>query len=72
MSQTTVSTDLFQSLEVLTELGINTVRQDLGVLAVNDIFLSVQKPRRNLELSGILNNSDNSLKLIRVEVSSAV
>lgn len=72
MSQATVSTDLLQSLEIITKFGINTVGQDLGVLAVNDIFLSVQEPCWDFELSGVLNDGDNSLKLIRVEVSSAV
>jgi hypothetical protein len=67
VSQATVGPNLFQSLEVITQLRIDTIRQNLRVLAIHDILLSVQEPRRDFELSGILDNSDNALKLVRVQ-----
>lgn len=44
MSQTTVGPDLLQALEVITELGVDTVGEDLRVLAVDNVALSVKEP----------------------------
>ena len=70
MTETTVRTDLLQPLQIVTEFRVNGVRENLAVLAVNDVPLPVQEPRRDLELRGVLDDGDNSLKFIRVEVSS--
>lgn len=43
-----MGTDLLQALKILTELAVNTVGQDLRVLAINDITLSVKEPGRDL------------------------
>lgn len=48
MTETTVSTDLLEALEVVTELGVNTVGEDLGVLAIDDIALPVEEPGGDL------------------------
>ena len=48
MTETTVSTDLLQALEIVTELGSNTVGEDLAVLAIDNIALPVEEPRGNL------------------------
>ena len=48
MTETTVSADLLQSLEIVTELAIDTVGQDLAVLAIDDISLPVEEPAGNL------------------------
>lgn len=71
MSQTTMSTNLLQSLEIVTDLGVHTVRQDLRVLAINNVSLPVQEPHGDLELRRVLNNCDKTLELIRVELSGA-
>ena len=71
MPETTVRTNLLQPFQVVTELRVDGVRQNLAVLAIDDVSLSVQKPGRNLELGWVLHNGDNSLKLVGVEVSSA-
>ena len=68
--ETTVRTDLLQPLKVVTELRVHTVGQNLGVLAVNDIPLPVQEPRRDLELCGVLDDGNETLKLVGVELSS--
>ena len=54
VSETTVGTDLLQSLEILTELGVDTVGNDLAVLAIDDILLSVKEPGGDLVLGRVL------------------
>lgn len=56
VAKTTVSTDLLQALEIVTELRGNTVGENLAVLAINDIALSVEEPGGDLvcELSTLL------------------
>lgn len=44
VSETTVSADLLQALEIITELGVDTVGENLGVLAVDNVALSVKEP----------------------------
>lgn len=61
MTETTVSADLLQALQVITELGVDTVGQDLGVLAVDNIALSVEEPGGYLVLSRVLDDGDDSL-----------
>ena len=72
MPQTTVRTNLLQPLKIITELGVNTVGKNLRVLAVHDVALPVQEPGGDLELSGVLDDSDETLELIGVKLASAV
>lgn len=44
VSETAVGADLLQALEVITELGVDSVSQDLVVLAVDNVALSVEEP----------------------------
>lgn len=67
-----MSADLLEALEIVTELGVNSVGENLRVLAINDIALSVQEPRWNLVLSWVLNNGDNSLELFGGEFTGTV
>lgn len=48
MSETTMSADLLQALKILTELGVDTVGEDLRVLAVDNVTLPVKEPGRDL------------------------
>ena len=41
MTETTVTTDLTEPLQILTELGVHGVRDDLSVGAVLDVTLPV-------------------------------
>lgn len=70
MSQTTMCANLFQPLEIVPQLRVDRVRQDLIVFAIDDIFLSVQEPRGNLELRRVLDDGHDTLEFIRVELSS--
>ncbi len=47
MSQTTVSADLLQALEILTKLAVDAVGKDLRILTVDNITLPVQEPCGN-------------------------
>ena len=71
MPETTVRTNLLQPLKVIAELRVDTVGKDLRVLAVDDVPLPVQEPCRDLELRGVLDDSDNTLELIGVQLASA-
>ena len=70
--QTAVSTDLLHSFNIVTQLGGNALCKDLGVLSSLPVLLSVQEPKRNLELTGILNNSDQLLNLIGTQFTGAL
>lgn len=39
-----MGTDLLQALEIITELGVDSVGQDLVVLAIDNVALSVEEP----------------------------
>ena len=72
VTETTVGADLLEALQVLTELGVDTVGEDLAVLAVDDIALTVKEPRGDLVLSGGLQDADYPLQLLSRELTSAV
>lgn len=61
--------DLLQPLQIVTEFGVDGVRQNLAVLAVDNVALPVQEPCWDLELRGVLDDGDDALELVRVEVS---
>jgi hypothetical protein len=48
VTETTMSADLLEALEVVTELGVDTVGEHLAVFAVDDIALPVQEPAGDL------------------------
>jgi hypothetical protein len=57
-----VGTNLLQTLQIFTQLAFHSVGQHLRVLAVDDVALSVQEPRWNLVLGGVLNNGDDTFE----------
>lgn len=72
MSETSVGADLLEALEVLTELAVDTVGQDLEVLAVDNVALPVEEPGGDLVLGGVLDDGDDTLKLFRGKLTGAV
>lgn len=72
VTETTVGADTLQTLEILTELAVETVGQNLGVLAVVDVALSVQEPGRDLVLGGVLDDGDDALEFFGREFTSAI
>jgi len=67
-----MSTDLLQALKILAKLGVDIVGQDLIVLAVDDIALSVQEPSWNLVLCWVLDDGDDTLELFRGEFTGTL
>jgi hypothetical protein len=72
MTETTVSTDLLQTLQILAQLRIDIVGQNLAVLAIDDIALTIEEPSGDFVLRGVLDDGDNSLKLFGGELTSTV
>jgi hypothetical protein len=70
--KTTVSTDLLHPLNIITELSIEVLSKDLGVLSGLEILLSVQEPKRDLELTGVLDDGNNLFDFISGELSCAL
>lgn len=63
MTQTTVGTDLLQSLQILTQLVIKCIGQDLCVTTILDILLSIEEPVWDLVLTRIGHYCHNALNL---------
>jgi hypothetical protein len=72
VTETTVGADLLQPLEILTELGVDTVGDDLEVLAIGNVTLSVEEPGGDLVLRGVLDDGDNTLEFFGGDFTSAV
>jgi hypothetical protein len=72
VTQTAVGADLLQALEILTDLGVETVGDNLGVLAIGDVALSVKEPRGDLVLGRGLEDGDDALQLFGGELTSTV
>merc|ERR1712212_794580 len=63
MSQPTMGLDLLQPFQILTKFVLQTVSEDLRVLAILYIFRTIQVVVRNLVLSGVLHDGDESFYL---------
>jgi len=67
-----MSTNFLQTLQILTKLRVDTVSENLGVLAIDDIALTIEEPGGDLVLSWILDDRDNSLEFFGVEFTSTL
>lgn len=72
VAETTVGADLLEALKIVTELGVNSVGEDLRVLAVDNVALSVQEPSRDLVLGRVLDDGDDTLELFGGELTGTV
>ena len=70
--QTTVRTNLLHPLNIVTKLSIEVLCKDLGVLSGLVVLLSIEEPKRDLELTRILDDCNNLLNLISGELSCAL
>lgn len=70
--QTTMRTDLLQPLQVVAKLAVHAVGQDLRVLAVHDVALTIEEPGGDLVLSRVLNDGHDSLEFFGSELAGAV
>ena len=53
MSQTSVSSDLLQSFQIFSELGVDTVGDELRPGALADVSLSVKEPLGDVVVGGL-------------------
>lgn len=65
MSETTMSTDLLQSLQVLTENIVQDVGDGLAVSTVLVIFLTIEQVVGDFVLTWVLNNVHQTFQFIR-------
>lgn len=64
VAKTTVGSDLSQSFQIFTQLGIQSVRNNLGVGSGLNITLSVQQVGGNLVGKRVLNDIDELVLLL--------
>ena len=62
VSDTSVGSDLLQSLQVISQFRFQVVSKDVVVFTVDLILLSVQEPGWDLIVGWVLHNGDNSLQ----------
>jgi hypothetical protein len=67
-----VSSDLLESLQVLSELGVNTVRDELRPGALTDISLSIEEPLGNVVVSGLGKNVVDLINVLFLQFSSSI
>lgn len=72
MTKTTMSTDLLQTFQILTKLGVDAVSENLRVFAIDDIALTIEEPGWDLVLSWVLDDGDDSLELFRRELTGPI
>ena len=66
MSKTSVASDLLHSLEIVSELGVQTVGDKLTPVAVSDVSLSVQEPLGDVVIYTKKVRNDQSLRISSV------
>ena len=71
MSQTSVSSDLLESLQVLSELSVNTVGDELRPVAFTDISLSVEEPLGDVVVSGLGKNIVDLINVLFFQLTSS-
>jgi hypothetical protein len=71
MSNTPVSTNLLESLQIFTKFIVECVGKELSVLSVYNILLSVEEPFWNFVLCRILNDGDDSFQFFGSKLSSS-
>mmetsp|Transcript_7643 Transcript_7643/g.21804 ORF Transcript_7643/g.21804 Transcript_7643/m.21804 type:complete len:144 (-) Transcript_7643:21-452(-) len=71
VTKTAVSTNLFHTFDIITELGVEVLCENLRVFSALEILLPVEEPKRNFELTGILDNCYKFFNLVSRQLSSA-
>ena len=70
MSQTSVRSNLLESLQIISQLLVDGIGKCVGVFAVYHVFLPVQEPVGDFELSGVLHDRDDTFEFIGIEFAS--
>lgn len=72
VSDTSVGSHLLESLNVVSQLGLQLVSKNVVVLTVSVVLLSVQEPGGDLVVGGVLHDGDNSLQLFLSQLTSSL
>lgn len=64
MTQSTMRPDLLQPLQILAQFAVHAVGQHLRVLAVHNVALPVQEPRRDLVLRRVLDDGHDAFEFL--------
>ena len=72
VTKTAVGTDLLHPLNVIAELGIEVLREHLGILPRFEILLPVEEPKWDLELAGVLDDRDEFFDFIGRQFTGAL
>ena len=72
VAQPTMGAHLLQPLQILTQLGLHVISEDLGVLAVGDIALSIEEPCWDFVLRRVLDDGDDSFEFLGRDLSGAI
>ncbi len=64
--------NLLEPLQVVAQLAVDAVGEDLAVLAVDNVALTVKEPRRDFVLRGVLDDGDDAFEFFRGEFAGAV
>jgi hypothetical protein len=71
VSKTSVGSDLLQSFQVLSELGVNTVGNELRPVALTNISLSVEEPLGDVVVSGLGKNVVDLINVLFFQLTSS-
>lgn len=72
MTETAVRADLLETLKILTGFAVETVGDNLVILAIVDVALSVQEPGGDLVLERVLEDGDDALEFFGRELTGTV
>ena len=67
-----MSADFLQPLQVLAQLAVHAVGQDLAVLAIHDVALTIEEPGWDLVLRRVLDDGHDALEFFGGEVAGTV
>jgi hypothetical protein len=72
VTETTMDTDLLHALKVFTVLVVQVVGEEVGVLAILDVLLTIEEPVGDLVLARVLHDGDDALQIGLVEFTGTI
>merc|ERR1712014_460392 len=72
VTETTMGTDLLQTLKILTEFVVQSVGKNLRVLSIDNVLLSVEEPVRDFVLAWVGDDGDELLGLFFSKLTSTL
>lgn len=69
VAETTMDTDLLHALEILTKLVVKIVGEELAVLAILNVLLTIEEPVGDLVLARVLHDGDDTLEVSLIDLT---